>query len=364
MKILHYVDENRLAWGETWIQLIKGLERQGAHSAVVCKPGGTLAQRLAEEGIACETFTPPISWLPQSASGLGRIIDKIRPEIIHTRLSSAARTGGYWGKKKQIFVIQSVDKYPKAHYHKNADLLLPCSTSVKEHMASLGFSEAKMRVVLNPLETARYKPDPAVRAQTRAALGISDDTILITGAGRFVEWKGFDNLIYAYADMLKRSSLTHEKTRLLIAGDGEEKERMMKLIKLTAVGKDIIMPGFVQDIRPYLQASDIFILPSKTPEPFGIILLEAMATGLACIATRGGGALDMITAGKNGIFAELDSISSLSAALERACKERNLRERLAAEALRAASDFDVTSTARQVASIYQEALQKRLLLLS
>lgn len=358
MKILHYVDENRLAWGESWIQLIKELERQGARSVVVCKPDGTLAQRLTQEGIACETFSPPISWLPQSASGLGRVIDKIRPDIIHTRLSSAARTGGYWGKRKQIPVIQSVDKYPKAHYHKHADLLLPCSTSVKEHMVSLGFAEAKMRIVLNPLETARYKPDPAVRAQTRAALGIGNDTLLITGAGRFVEWKGFDNLISAYADILKRNSLTHGKTRLLLAGDGEEKDRLLKLSRETTVGENIIMPGFVQDIRPYLQASDIFVLPSKTPEPFGIVLLEAMATGLACIATRGGGALDMITDGENGIFAELDSVASLSAALDIACKERNLRERLASKALETAARFDVTCTARQVVSIYQEVLQR------
>lgn len=358
MKILHYVDENQLAWCEAWIQLIKELERQDAHSTVVCKSGGTLAQRLTQEGIACETFSPPISWLPGLAYGLGRIIDKIRPDIIHTRLSSAARTGGYWGKRKQIAVIQSVDKYPKAHYHKNADLLLPCSISVKEHLLSLGFAEEKMRVVLNPLEVARYKPDPAMRAQTRTALGIDDGVILITGAGRFVEWKGFDNLISAYADLLAKNSLTRENTRLLLAGDGEEKERLLKLIRETTVGENIIMPGFAQDIRPYLQASDIFVLPSKTPEPFGIVLLEAMATGLACVATRGGGALDMITDGQNGIFAELNSVSSLSAALELAAGERNIRKKLASEALKTAAGFDVACTARQVVSIYQEVLQK------
>lgn len=359
MKILHYVDENRLAWGEAWLQLLEELERRGVRNHVVCKPGGTLSARLARSGAARDTFSPPVSWLPVLSVGLGRLIDKIRPDIIHTRLSSAARTGGYWGRRKKIPVVQSVDKYPKAHYHKNADLLLPCSVSIKEHMAALGFAEDKMQVVLNPLKISEYRPDPELRARTRAELGIKEGWLLITGAGRFVAWKGFDDLLAAYAAFLSSVPSARTGTKLLLAGDGEERRGLLKLAGGLGIEQNLITPGFVSDIRPYLQASDIFVLPSRTPEPFGIVLLEAMASGAACIATRGGGALDMITEGVNGWFADLGSVPSLSAALVRAAGSAEERKRLAAGAVKRAEQFDVFVIAGQIISIYREILENR-----
>lgn len=356
MKILHYVDENKLVWGEAWIQLIKALGRNGVQNVIVCKSGGTLEHRLAHEGIACHVFDAPVSWLPAAALGLGRIIDRVSPDIIHTRLSSAARLGGYWGRKKKIAVVQSVDKYPKARYHKKGDLLLPCSTSVKEHMESLGFPLDKLRVVFNPLQLDRYRPNAVLRAKVREDLGIGNGPLLITGAGRFIDWKGFDILLMAYSQLLSRNEALRAGSRLLLVGDGEEAEALRRLAEELDLGRNVIMPGFASDIRPYLQASDIFVLPSKKPEPFGIVLLEALASGVACIATRGGGALDMISDGSNGWLVGLDSVSQLSSALETAAGDASARRRAAAEALKSAARFDVEESVLQVTAIYQEVL--------
>lgn len=357
MKVLHYVDENRLAWGEAWIQLLKELGYRGVQNHVVCKSGGTLAARVAGAGIPCDTFDVPVSWLAISAWGLSRIIDRVKPDIIHTRLSSAARIGGYWGVRKNIPVIQSVDKYPKAHYHKNADLLLPCSFDVKQHMASIGFPEEKMLVVFNSLETGRYKPDPQLRGQIRRKLRLRDDQLLIIGAGRFVDWKGFDNLLTAYATLLSLNSGAVDGTRLMLVGDGEVKHKLVNLIESLRIAQNVIMPGFVSDIRPFLQAADIFVLSSKTPEPFGIILLEAMASGKACIATRGGGALDMITDKENGWFAELGGVASLSSVLARVTEDPSAREMAASKALERASLFDVAEISAQIIKIYKNILE-------
>ena len=95
MKILHYVDENRLAWGETWIQLIKELTIQGTDNFIVCRPGGTLAARLQEEGLNFETAAPVVQALPFTNTALGRILKREKPDIIHTRLSAAALIGDY-----------------------------------------------------------------------------------------------------------------------------------------------------------------------------------------------------------------------------------------------------------------------------
>lgn len=354
MKILHYVDENNLSWGEAWVQLLTELAYQGVSNHVLCKSGGTFSARLAEEGIAFSTADKPLVLLP---SGLGRIIDKVRPDIIHTRLSSAARIGGFWGKIKGVPVVQNVDKFPKACYHKNATVLLPCSGEVKRYMLSLGFPEPKMRVILNPLEVARYRPDPSVRAAKRAALGLGACQLLVMGAGRFVEWKGFDILLSAYAKYLDSEPGARATTRLLLAGDGEERDELLKRIRTLGIAENVIMPGFVSDLRPYFQASDIFILPSKTPEPFGIVLLEAMASGAACIGTRGGGVLDMIIDGENGWLAEIGDVDDLSAVLARAINNKAERERVAAAGLKRAANFGVKEIARQIINVYEEIVK-------
>lgn len=352
MKILHYVDENRLTWGEAWIQLLKELAAQGMQNHVACKSGGTLSARLAEEGIPFSSVDTPAAWLPW---GLGRIIDNTGPDIIHTRLSSAARIAGFWGRRKKVPVVQSVDKFSKARYYRNADFLLPCSFAVKRHMLSLGFPESKMRVVFNPLDVARYKPDPAVRAAKRAELGL-DGELLITGAGRLDFGKGFDVLVAAYAEYLEKVPAARAESKLLLVGDGEEKPKLLRLIRELGIEGNTILPGFVSDVRPYLQATEIFVMPSRMPEGFGIVLLEAMASGAACIATRCGGVLDIIVDGETGWLVDMDNVSSLSAALIFAAENKAARETVALAGLNRAQLFDIGKIAWQVISVYEDVL--------
>lgn len=354
MRILHYVDESKLTWGEAWIQLLKELSRQGMSNHVVCEPGGGLEYRLVEEGIPCSTVDTPMAWL---SWGFGRIIDKTAPDIIHTRLSSAARIAGFWGKRKNVTVVQSVDKFSKAHYYRNADFLLPCSFAVKRHMLSLGFPESKMRVVFNPLDIARYKPDPAVHAAKRAELGL-DGELLITGAGRFDFGKGFDVLVTAYAKYLEIVPAARAESKLLLVGDGEEKPKLLGLIRELGIEGNTILPGFVSDVRPYFQLSDIFVMPSRMPEGFGIVLLEAMASGAACIATCCGGVLDIIVDGESGWLVDMGSVSSLSAALIFAAENKAAREAVALAGLNRARLFDIGEIARQVISVYAELLER------
>lgn len=309
MKILHFVDENRLAWGETWIQLIKELNRKHIQNHVVCKSGGTLADRLKEEKLSFETFDIPISWLPRTGTKFNKIIAELSPDVIHTRLSSAARIAGFWGKRAGIPIIQTVDKFPKAHYHKDAAFLITCSESIRSHMEELGFPPEKISTIFNPVDSKLYSFDSIEADKTRNSLGVMSNQKIILAAGRFVDWKGFDNLIKAYKFLLDNSS--HD-VKLLLLGEGEEKDKLCELIRSLGIEKNVIMPGFVKDIRPYMWASDIFVLPSKKPEPFGIVLIEAMASGLASVATRGGGPLDIIEDGANGYLVEIDSYKDIA----------------------------------------------------
>ncbi len=356
MKILHYVDENRLAWGETWIQLIKELEAKGTHNHVVCKSGGTLSGRLREEGMSFDTYDIPVQCLPFTALGFKNLIKSNDPDIIHTRLSSAAMTGGYWSKKCSVPALHTIDKYPKSYYYKNGALLIPCSNAVKNHMLSIGFTEDKMKVVHNPIDVARYIRDEKTRTEMRESLGF-DDRIVIMSAGRFVGWKGFEYAIKAYNEILRCSEYDFKKkTCLFLVGSGPEENKYLKLVKNFAIEENVIFNEFVQDIRPFLWASDIFVQPSQLPEGFSLMLLEAMASSLPVITTNIGGSLDIIQDGENGWLTETNDFRKMALILKEALLDTKNREKVSANAVRTASYFNVSRIAEETIRTYEMVL--------
>ena len=354
-KILHYVDENRLAWGETWIQLIKELGVKGIDNHVVCKSGGTLSDRLKEEGVSFETCDIPIQCLPFSARGFGRIVRNSDPNIIHTRLSSAAFTGGYWGKKFHVPVIHTIDKYPKPYYYRNGTLLIPCSHAVKDHMLSIGFAEEKMQVMHNPIDVKRYLRDEEVRTDKRKELNL-EDKIIIMSAGRFVDWKGFEYVIKAYGKILSSSKSLKDNTSLLLVGSGPEKFKYLELLKKLGIEENVIFHEFVQDIRPWLWASDIFVQPSQSPEGFSLMLLEAMASSLSVMTTNIGGSLDIIKDKENGWLIEISDFDKMAEILNHILTDKKTRDTVSANAVKTASYFNVSRIAEETIRKYEKVL--------
>ena len=356
MKILHYVDENNLAWGETWIQLIKELTAQGTENFVVCKPGGTLASRLKEEGLNFDTAAPIVQALPFTNQALGRILKREKPDIIHTRLSAAALIGGWWGRRMGIPVVETVDKYPKLKYYKDASMIFPCSTAVMEHMVNVGFPSDKCVVVYNPVDIPRYKRDNSVRKEVRQKYNVAENTKIILGAGRFVDWKGFEYLIEAYAELLQ--SGIQVDTCLWLVGDGPEMSKYRALVEKLNLGEKVTFHGFARDIRPWLWASDIFVQPSQEPEGFSLMLLEAMSAGLPSIATNIGGTLDIIEDGVNGWLMRTGGDNDLADKMRHVLSDSSLLADTAVKAQESASKFNVHDIAAETIDLYRQIVAR------
>ncbi len=355
MRVLHYVDERDLAWGETWGQLLTELAKRGIENFVACRDYGTLTERLEKSGIRFGLCRPLSQMLPFTNVKLGDFIDEFKPDLIHTRLSSAAKIGGWWGKRKRVPVLQTIDKYPKLKYHKDGDFFAACSSSVKEYFISLGVPESKIAVVYNPIDVLKYSRDESVREEIRASNGIAEGVKIVLAAGRFVDWKGFDVLIKAYDTYLLKHDEAVGKSVLWIVGDGEEKEGLMALARNARFSDRIKIFPFAKDIRRYMWASDLFVLPSKEPEPFGIVLLEAMACGLPAVATKAGGPIDIVEEGVSGWFVEINSEISLADRLYRALSCGSLESASSCAAARAAS-FSAERIAAETASLYSRVI--------
>ena len=347
MRVLHYVDENRLSWAQAWIQLLDALRKNGIENFILCRPGGTLHEMLAQNGFTVFTYKPAISWAPPLCTHIKDVICAVNPAVIHTRLSQAALLGGYWGKKLDVPVLCTVDKYPKARYYRYAVHLAACSNDVARHMISQGFDGRKVTVVSNPIDVSRYERPKDYVPQMRKSKGIPQDIPVILAAGRFVDWKGFDVLIKACA------KLAGVDFRLWLAGDGPQRKALENLAVGLGMTSHITFWGFLDDIRPLMWEADLFVLPSKTPEPFGIVALEAMACGLPIVATNAGGVLDFVNESCGWLVRPNDS-DDLAAVIKEALSCDRIRRTKAIAAKEKALNFDVSKIAEQYAALYRK----------
>jgi len=357
VKVLHYVDENNLAWSRPWLQLISFLESKGLQNHILCRPGGSLDKCVIEYNFGLSTYKPLISALPQICLEIPAIIKKIKPDLIHTRLSSAAMIGGYWGKRLDIPVVSTIDKYPKKKYYLNSDKLIPCSSAVASHMKSLGFPESAMEMIYNPVNMDEYRRDNNKRKDFRRKHKINEDDFVILGAGRFVDWKGFDSLIKS-CSLLGNIPEIKKNWQLWLVGDGPEITEYKKCVIEFNMSDKTTFWGFQSDINEFLWAADLFVQPSREPEGFSLMLLEAMAAGLPPIATAIGGTLDIIDDNQSGWLFKPDDVQTLYTILHKillggALEVYSNNARLKAE------KFSVEKIGEQTIRFYESLLRKK-----
>ena len=215
----------------------------------------------------------------------------------------------------------------------------------------------KITVVHNPIDVSKYTRDESVRREVRTSHNVADGVKIVLAAGRFVDWKGFDVLIRGYDLYLTEHEEDAAKSILWIVGGGEEKEKLTSLAANARFRDRIKIFPFAQDVRPYMWAADLFVLPSKTPEPFGIVLLEAMACGLPAIATKAGGPLDIVEDGKSGWFAVPNSVDSIAEMLNVAIVNSVA---VSLSAVERASWFNVDRIANETKIIYSYVVRDHL----
>ena len=347
MRVLHYVDDNVLSWAKPYIQLLTVLKNHGCENVIVCRPEGTLSDMLRNSGFDVREYKPLFSSLPETARGFRKILLNVKPDIIHTRLSSAAYIGGYWGKKFHIPILSTVDKYPKRKYYDNASLILPCSSSVYEYMLSCGIPAERMTVIHNAADVDSYARDEKRRADIRNSEGLHDNSICFLGMGRFVDWKGFDDLLNAFAVFLKRQN-NPERFFLWLAGDGPERKKLESLAHNLNVHEHVKFWGFIEDVRPVLWGADVYVHPSWGEEAFGLSLLEAISAGLPSVVSRNGGMTDILDESQCLFFGRRD-INELAECMNDILAMRN---ELSLESLRRSREFDAEIIAQKTMNAY------------
>jgi len=182
------------------------------------------------------------------------------------------------------------------------------------------------------------------------------DGPIILGMGRLVKQKGFDLLLRAFA----KAKLADDGWRIVILGEGEDRQALAQLSDDLGVLKSVETPGYVTNVSDWILRSSIFALPSRY-EGFPNALLEAMQLGTACVSFDcPSGPGDLIVDGNNGLLVSPGDVDAFSEALRKLALNRPLRERLAREAAKVAGTFSINRIyglwVETLDSVYQRRL--------
>ena len=131
------------------------------------------------------------------------------------------------------------------------------------------------------------------------------------------------------------------------------------MVKDLKIGENVLFNDFVQDIRPFLWASDVFVQPSQLPEGFSLMLLEAMASSLPVITTDIGGSLDIINDRENGWLTGTNDFDKMAQILKQVLSDTDYRERVSLNAVKTASYFNVSRIAEETMRIYEMVLDSK-----
>lgn len=254
-----------------------------------------------------------------------------------------------------------VEKYPQSYIHaietdmvRQADRVIACSHYMREHIADVfSVDEDAVTVIPNGIDPLDLVPDIVDLDRLRARFAQPHERLILL-VGRLVYEKGFQLALQALPQLQAELG----NIRFLVAGSGTHEQQLKQQADQLGLSELGSFLGWIDDgmLHSLYRISDLCVVPSIY-EPFGLVALEAMASGCPCIVSDTGGLREVVPGDESvGLrFAARDS-SSLAAMVTRLLTEDELRERLVNQASTYVLQFDWLDVAERTGVVYRELI--------
>jgi glycosyltransferase involved in cell wall biosynthesis len=229
--------------------------------------------------------------------------------------------------------------------------IIALDTTIKAHLVAMGADESKIEIIPNGVDTQLFSPNRKNSLETE--WGISRPVILFVG--RLVEDKGIRYLLHAFSEVVEEVP----DARLVIVGKGPQEKELVKLQESLGLTEVFFLgPVEAKHMPNFYAGCDVLVLPSIR-EPFGNVVIEAMAAGRPVIGSHVGGMKDTIVHGVTGYHVQPRSSRQISKYLTRLLKDDSLRRRLGENAReRALKRYDQKRLTQRIEQIYLRSLVK------
>ena len=215
-----------------------------------------------------------------------------------------------------------------------------------------GFPPDRIGVIYNGRDLERFQFNEAVRSEVRQSLGYSDQHFLVMHVARLSPEKDHAVGIRAIGRLASR----RPSVRQVIVGDGPERSRIEALVADLGLQDRVTLLGARHDVERLLSAADLLVLTSLN-EAIPLTLIEAMAAGLPCVASRVGGVPEVIVDGESGLLAEAQNDGQFAACIETLITSPEMRRKMGRAARQRAEElFDKETMTSTYFGLYREML--------
>ena len=324
MKIVH--TESSLGWGGQELRILaeaQGLARRGHELTLLCPPEARIFSEAPGWGL--RTVALPIGRKrPAGVFALRRWFTENPADVVSTHSSTDSWLSAFalLGRRTPIVRTRHISAPVPRNvmsrwlYSRPARIVTAGEALRRELIERNGLAPDKVESVPTGADPSRFRPGD--RAYARAQLALPKDRMLIGIVATLRSWKGHRFLLEA---------LPPEAT-LVIVGDGHQRQALEARVDELGIRESVVFAGNQRDVVPWLQALDIFALPSYANEGVPQALLQAMLTGLPCVTTHVGSMSELAIDGRTALVVPPMQAPPLQQALARLMENENLRKTL------------------------------------
>lgn len=369
MRILHVLAERGFSGGENQLlATLRYLQEQGHEQVLVLNVKGRFQDEVGRLGLAYHEIRFRNNYDPIAAFALRKHYRSLAPDLVHLACSRSHKTGamaGVFGASLPPKVVTRRMDYPIRNtwfhrwiYRSAVDGVVAISQGVQEAILKIGVEPSTVHLINEGVETRRFGQlrTTEKRRAARQRLELQDDDIFgVTTASLHVR-KAHDVLLRALAELQIPAG---KRLVWLFGGDGPERARLIQQAGQLPDRFEVRIPGQIDYVPDALSAADLFCLPSRY-EGLGVALLEAVSTGVPCIASRVGGMREVLETGISGLHVEVEDVAGLTASIQSLIDDPELAERLGAAGMQRAQDrFDVELMGQKTEALYRHLIDSR-----
>ncbi len=311
-----------------------------------------------------------------------KVLDDFQPDIIHDQTPGpVALAVFHYAKKRNIPLVSTDHAYPDnlTQQVKLPDLMkTPINKTMNAYFISfLRRSEyatmpteqavsdlipknrkhfrVPVEAISNGIDLSRFTKGRA-KDEIYTRYGIPKNVPIVLYVGRVDPEKSLDVLVEAFTEVHEKIPNAH----LVVVGDGTAKDELEKIAKKSGTSEFAHFLGRIvgDDLPQVYRTGTVFAITSKT-ETQSIVLLEAMATGLPCIAVRAGAVSELVKSTKNGYLCEPDDFSAIAKHIINILSNKERRQRMSEESLKMVKKHDIDYTLTRMEEIYNKVLDAR-----
>lgn len=303
------------------LRLAQGLQARQQRVVLGLRRGSALAARV-ENHLPLHTYSMRGLLDMSSGAQIRQDIEREGVDIVQTWATRATWLTRVPGPAVHVARLGG---YYKLRYFRHADAWVVNTRGLRDWMVRHGFPPSRVEQIDN------FVPAPATGVPlslTRNTLGIPEHARVVVALGRFIDKKGFDDLIAAFTSL--PATIDDRPLHLVLLGDGAMLVDLRIAAAKAGCAARVHFTGWVDRAVEALSIGDVFVCPSRE-EALGNVVLEAWSASLPVICTETAGGSELVADGSTGLLTPVQDPQRLARAIERLLRDEDLRAALAHE---------------------------------